>query len=569
MNLYPNPLNRYTKRGRILSRIITKETNCNGYSETLCKIDKYKEICDNWYTRMNQEATDFHIDAQMKDPSFLTEANIQHFMDHSKGQTYLGVGDNEAHYLCNELMENEDFKPNQLANSKLKNCQKQLNFQKQFVKDEKYKLDLCVTELNEVKQYRYNENNHARTFRKGVETLLNQCVDALETHSTNQAYSELKQQKVLNDKYAQYTADQAIKQENITKSLHQFKYNYNHCQAVLNRVNEKLSIAKQVLTECKEAKYWYWRLSKIGKIIGFMLEFVLELTVWPYAAFNEDSLFYKLLPKLPNAISRLILTICLSLLWGLTIIQLQKSLVFRHERTELELELLEKSKNQKERSNTHSKIRQPKPLPSFLDVQRGGFVDLSIDPQLQQCLIEVKLASIRNKILEIKSLIENESPNYPNRSLYHVKLFTAIVFSNIRHMNSSPGIKMYELPKSQTIAINERVLPSQHIILPNIEIDEVNLNHTFTDIDTGLNIFLPGENLVLKEFNLNLRNNQEDLKPGMKKSTYARFKNYQRKTKPQVGRFSDFLQETNESLVENDFIQQSKVQEKMKIRIDE
>lgn len=551
---FNNKVNRY-REGSRLKQEFTEVLKKN-LEEDQKILDNYNKICNSWHQEISTKAKNFHIIEPTKDTHFLTQDNIENIKNQYQGDTY--ITGYEADYLCDKLKKAAVLPKNSIYDD-LINCNtERRSLEKKFVQTKKelaQKEDLLNTCYQDKDGYKTSANTcyidknkiteTVTEFKIQVEDLVNECL--AENNQKENTVIDLEQklinQKKLTEQYEIYIKNQTKIEQDLQKKIHAERHKANHAYFVLNKSEKNLGLAQDLLRECKKKKYWYK--TGIANQIGIFLEVLLEMTIWPYATFNEKSLLHQILPHKLGPIQRLVLTGCISIIWVLMLMMITYK--------------ISESKQEKKRHLFSSS--------AFL-VSRGG----GLDP----CFIGIKLASIRNKVIELQYIV-NKPKFKPNKILQHVKFITVIVLANLQKTNSSCVVEPYELvPLSTTTTmIHENILRVTLVPNPNIEIDNIDLHKNFFDSD--FKIYLPESKIFLKSASFTFENTkkpQGDLKKSsnLKAKTKKRFSS---KTKKQCVKYSDFVKKFNDNSIEINPIEQKYDQiarlksEKIRLRIDD
>ena len=537
---------------RKYNEVVTKQKSADR-----AKVDQYFDQCKSWHSEAKKKLSTYHAQESEKDIKSLTNQNVDSYVKNYKEKTSLTGSEGKS--ICYRVLELDDEKnlnPNFNREKDLHNCnmnrisdKNEIEF-KDFENNQlKDSVEFCNLELESFEQKASLCEEKISKFQEQSEVFAQQ----LERY--------IAEKKALQENFSSHLNDQndliskqkvsLIEQQDKIDELQKERFRRNHQFATLNaayeKVLEKLDLAKEVIEACKRQKPWFE--SSLAKTLGVVIEALLEILIWPYATFNEDSLFYKLYQnnisrseglfksrnKL-NALQRLFLTICISFVW---------IPVVRYLFVSLNGAIAEKEKESSENIDQRepSIIKKPTALRDDFFV-RGAAIDFV-------CFTEVKSAKVRDKLVEIKSLLENEDPKSEKKIIgrdlsslglfgLYLKLAALFMLTQPLPLGLQRGPHLYPVetetvtildPRPETVRLTEGPLRFRNINLPISE-SEVSLTTTEkSNSDSETQIIPP------------------------------RVKRLSRKKRKQVQNFSDFVRETSESF--EDFEESELIQEQL------
>lgn len=521
-------------------------------------LDQFKKTCNAWHQETIENAKKFHVTDPTKDTSFLTKENIEHVKKRYQGETY--ITGYEADSLCNRVKGSEtstktDHSPyDELSgcHAKGKALEKETFYVKQKLADKDYLLNNCYRDKEGYQksatkcQIEKKEIvDDVTIFKNGVEDVVNDCLD-----DNNRKEQKLMNQTSLTEHYEDYIQNQTKIESNLQKQMYSERHKADHAYKVLEKLEKNLGTAQELVRQCQKSKYWHQ--TGIANQVGIVLEVLLEVTVWPYATYNEESFLHKILPCKLGPMRRLVLTVCISIVWVMTILLVQ------HRATV---------------SISHPRQEKSKRRNSWLTgstallMIRGGAIEPCLDP----CFIEVKMASIRKKLSDLQQLVNKPIVN-PNKTLQRVTFGMKTPLQTVASLKTKTASHVHTFRPLFLIFISvllssrrvaEPVFENvpQHKTPTYIEQPLINpsklgskLGQNETLIKTGSNTFKIEQNnntsrklMTLGEFDYKRGVNSDGDEPKLKKRNLARLNSRKRNQVRQFYKFRKMIESTENS----------------------
>lgn len=306
----------------------------------------------------------------------------------------------------------------------------------------------------------------------------------------------------------------------------------------IKKLFAQYSILQKELERCQKVRDTYKEQLLFETSVGFGLELLLELFVWPYATWNKKSILYSYVNKLfpVSSSGRFILTIATAYLWLQVISGISAVLKSLWQSTETRERSAKSLENDLKDDN--------RPIESIMKTPRGGFQTLidAVDP----AFLEIKAIKIKREFDSLsfqsraKSKWKNISQKLKDKRVLIQVIVAVIIYIQILSSGPKRKIPTFEAPHN---------FSSPSVVNPIVSGPPAN---------QGRKILLKGSNLILAEkpipvsstepFNPIYEKSREEFfektsKSKNTKSVERRFKNYKPKKRKQVGRLSDFTRE--------------------------
>ena len=476
--------------------IITNvETNCKTWKQaTVEKLKKRhvtepKQAVKHALTKANIE----QYKRRYANRKFITRFENEKFCELYPSASSINSGSvfddcQEVLYSSNLKLEEAEFRE-KTWNQEMKNLQKKLDKDLLFIKNDlkSTKENLVLTEEKIVKKEQ-RINNLIKQHKDDKDILIKQHKDDKDILIKRQ-----KEHK-----------DVLIKESNHQKAhIQKLGKDVDRCKKTRESQTRKIALLEKLL--------------KRDKFLGFLLEFIFEITVWPYAVYYEKSIFHDLLKKGNfrwGADHRLFATVAVSLVWvGLII-----NMVIPGLKPYINKWFVESEKTYEgDKDVEFDSISRKNPRP-FLGRPRGGGQLLinAMDP----IFIEIKAIKIKRELdvqfsksskRTIPSKIRMVSQKMARKQII-LQMFLGILMFN----GTIGEARLRRLSSSSIHQINSST---------TINFSPIKLN-----TNKAVKIHLPNYNIILVK--KPIKNSEE--------SVEKIFKNRVFKKRKRVGRISDF-----------------------------
>lgn len=251
--------------------------------------------------------------------------------------------------------------------------------------------------------------------------------------------------------------------EDLTNQIGVIKNGNKYCQELYQKALANLDEATKVIEDYKN-NLWFHDLPKpIAYSLGILLETLLEATVWPYATLNSNSLFYKsfkaVFKRNFGVHQRMIITICTTIVWVLTIYSLSL-LVINIAPSQSMSQDRENLDNKNDNKTDKTAVKNPKPVSSNLNF-RGGY-QLPMDHLQLQCLLTIKQIKLRHQLTEIKNFVETQptktrigqmTKGFKRKSKYLILGAQFLVLAQLLDIESTSSRYRPIGPEKQTVSV--------------------------------------------------------------------------------------------------------------------
>lgn len=374
-----------------------------------------------------------------------------------------------------------------------------------------------------------------------------------------QLYMEV--EKAYRAEHAKVFGDLRETVEDLTNQIGVIKNGNKYCQELYQKALANLDEATKVIEDYKK-NLWFDDLPKpIAYRLGILLETLLEATVWPYATLNKNSLFYKafkiVFRRNFGADQRMMITICTTIVWVLTIYSLS-SLVTNIAPTQSMSQDRENLDNKNGNITDKGAIKKPKPFSSNLNF-RGGY-QLPMDHLQLQCLITVKQIKLRHQVIKFENFVETQptktrvgqmTKGFKRKSKYLILGAQFLVLAQL--LDIEPTSSRYRPigPEKQTVSVIKSQLGTTSPLIQLISEVEEKVP------DTVLNSLDKNDDLKLAE---------DKEVPTLQKATKNSLSRARRKKKKQVNNYLNIMEE-NRHLFSDEEVTQPVERQSISIKI--
>lgn len=429
----------------------------------------------------------------------------------------------------------------------LNECVKQLNSAKSELEQVKNTNIQCNKELNQMTDD-YNDSQGS------VEELKNTITD--QKLEMGEKKHEIFQQKNIITDQKHEILKQKKSIEKLNRNLETQKKTIKVADAQNNKLQKEIDRVRKTREEYQE------EYKRCEKAIIFQnawpdrLELLLELLVWPYAAWNKKSILHAFLNKREEIsyTSRIVLSVGISFLWLAMVFWLTSSLWRPYLYPLEENRSDSKSSSDLNSSSYKNTIKRPKlDLGSTLSINRGGaqvlvhpgdlaFLEIHAIKTKRKLDGQVFQYGTKNAKSKAKKIVQKIKNNRVVISVYTVATFyiaaladnKKIGIPNVGHTLSIPS---QSLGNTRTTSIKETAIQ-------------------------GTKILLPGSDAIL----LVKKPIQES--PKVSQTSATRFKNRNNVSKKRVGKLSDFSRKEfeNSEIIENNIPQNFSKEGKIRVK---